>query len=193
MKTKNNILGLLFCVSSLSLCYAQDSDSSKKQTDLGVSIQVYPAGIIPTINLEHYLNEKSSLVFRLGANFVDRQDFSNVNLTEEGEGFGGSVGFRRHYPSGKGKFIAGFNVDVWSLNIDWTDNIGPIGGTLSGSTYTLVVQPWLEGGYFLPIKNTKSQIGLTLGFGREINAITSGDEVEQGFIASVLLQYQFSL
>lgn len=193
MKTKNNIFGLLFCVSSLSLCYAQDSDSSKKQTDLGVSIQVYPAGIIPTVNLEHYLNEKSSLVFRLGANFVDRQDFSDVNLTEEGEGFGGSVGFRRHFPSGKGKFVAGLNLDVWSLNIDWTDDNGPNGNVQPGSTYTLVVQPWLEGGYFLPIKNTKSQIGLTLGFGREINAITSGDEVEQGFIASVLLQYQFSL
>lgn len=193
MKTKNNILGLLFCISSLSLCYAQDSDSSKKQTDLGVSIQVYPAGIIPTVNVEHYLNEKSSLVFRLGGNFVDRQDFSDVNITEEGGGFGGSVGFRRHFPSGKGKFVGGFNLDIWSLNIDWTDTISPIGGTLLGSTYTLVVQPWLEGGYFLPIKNTKSQIGLTLGFGREINAITSGDEVEQGFIASILLQYQFSL
>ncbi|PWL37777.1 hypothetical protein DKG77_13465 [Flagellimonas aquimarina] len=175
------------------MSYAQDSSVLKKRTDLGVSLQVYPAGIIPTINLEHFLNENSSLLFRLGVNFVDRQDFSDVNLTEEGEGFGGSIGFRKHYPSGKGKFIAGFNVDVWSLNIDWTDTIGPIGGTIAGSTYTLVVQPWLEGGYFLPIKNTKSQIGLTAGFGREINAITSGDEVEQGFIASISLQYQFSL
>ncbi len=192
MKAKLYVLGLFFCLANLSV-QGQDTNTNGARTDLGVSIQVYPAGIIPTINLEHYLNKKSSLLFRLGANFVDRQDFSDVNINEEGEGFGGSVGFRKHYPSGKGKFIAGFNVDVWSLNIDWTDNIGPIGGQVSGSTYTLVVQPWLEGGYFLPIKNTKSQIGLTAGFGREINAITSGDEVEQGFIASISLQYQFSL
>jgi len=193
MKAQLNLFSLIFCLAGFMLSHAQDANKTSARTDLGVSIQVYPAGIIPTINVEHYLNEKSSLLFRLGGNFVDRQDFSDVNLTEEGEGFGGSIGFRKHYPSGKGKFIAGFNVDVWSLNIDWTDNIGPRGSTMSGSTYTLVVQPWLEGGYFLPIKNTKSQIGLTAGFGREINAITSGDEVEQGFIASISLQYQFSL
>lgn len=171
--------------------YAQDQDFTKR-TDLGLSVQVYPAGIIPTVNLEHYFNEKSSLLVRAGLNIVDRQDFSEFNITEEGTGFGGSVGYRKHFPSGKGKFIAGINVDVWSLNIDWTD-FSPTDSIISGSTYTLVVQPWLEGGYFLPIKNTKSQIGLTLGFGREINVITSGDEVEQGFIGSILLQYMFKL
>jgi len=157
-----------------------------------VSVQVYPAGIIPTINVEHYLNEDSSLLIRAGLNIVDRQDFSDFNLSEKGTGFGGSIGYRKHFSSGKGKFIAGLNLDVWSLTIDWTD-IGLADNPISGSTYTLVLQPWLEGGYFLPIKNTKSQIGLTLGLGREFNAITSGDEVEQGFIGSVLVQYLFSL
>lgn len=180
------VLTMVLAITSLT---AQDSFDGK--TNLGVSAQFYPAGFIPTINLETYLSEKSSLVFRAGLNIVDRQDFSDFNDTEEGTGFGGSVGYRKHFPSGKGKFIAGFNIDVWSLNIDWTDTIAGI--QTSGSTYTLVVQPWLEGGYFLPIKNTKSQIGLTLGFGREINAITSGDEVEQGFIASIALQYTFQL
>ena len=180
---------LLVTVSS----YGQNQDFTKK-TELGVSGQVYPAGIIPTINLQHFFNEKSSLLVRAGLNIVDRQDFSDLNLTEEGTGFGGTVGYRKHYPSGKGEFIAGINLDVWSLDIDWTD-IDPNFPTniISGSTYTLVVQPWLEGGYFLPIKNTTSKIGLTLGFGREINAITSGDEVEQDFIGSISLQYYFAL
>lgn len=169
---------------------AQDSDGLKR-TDLGLSLQVYPAGIIPTVNLEKYFNEKSSLVFRAGLNIVDRQDFSDFNDTEEGTGFGGSIGYRKHFSAGKGKFIAGINFDVWSLNIDWTDTVGD--ESIAGSTYTLVLQPWLEGGYFLPIKNTKSQLGLTLGFGREFNAISDGDEVEQGFIASIALQYYFSL
>lgn len=169
---------------------AQDNDS--KRNDLGASIQFYPAGIIPAVNLEHYLSENSSLVFRLGLNIVDRQDFSDFNETEEGTGFGGSIGYRKHFPSGKGKFVAGLNLDVWSLTIDWTD-LESSGTLVSGSTYTLVVQPWLEGGYFLPIKNTKSQLGLTLGIGREINAITSGDQVEQGFIGSISLQYLFQL
>uniref|UniRef100_UPI003306329A hypothetical protein n=2 Tax=uncultured Croceitalea sp. TaxID=1798908 RepID=UPI003306329A len=187
MKFKMTFIIIIFGFTSL---IAQDV--SDKRTDLGVSVQLYPAGIIPTVNLEYYLEENASLLFRLGLNIVDRQDFSDFNLTEEGTGFGGSVGYRRHFPSGKGKFIAGLNIDIWSLTIDWTD-VGPADGIVAGSTYTLVIQPWLEGGYFLPIKHTKSQIGLTLGFGREINAITSGDEVEQGFIGSVSLQYSFRL
>lgn len=190
---KKVVLSLIFVLCYTLGAIAQDSNTSGKGADLGVSVQLYPAGIIPTLNFEHYLNENSSLLFRLGANFTDRRDFSDENETEEGEGLGGSIGFRKHFPSGKGKFIAGFNTDVWSLNIDWTDDTGPNGSVQSGSTYTLVVQPWLEGGYFLPIKNTKSQIGLTLGFGREINVITSGEEVAQGFIGSISLQYFFSL
>ncbi len=168
---------------------AQQSDTA--QNTIGISAQWYPAGFIPTGNLEHFLNEKESIVFRLGFNSTDRRDFSDENDSEEGEGFGGSLGFRKHFPLGKGKIIAGLNTDIWSLNIDWTDTIN--GSPASGSTYILVVQPWLEGGYFLPIKNTKTLLGITLGFGREINAITSGDEVAQGFIGSVSLQYQFAL
>ena len=163
-----------------------------QETALGVSFQVYPAGFIPTLNFEHNINDNTSLLFRAGANFTDRKDFSDVNISEEGEGFGGTAGLRKHFPSGNGKFIAGLNLDVWSMNIDWTD-IGPADGIISGSTYILVLQPWFEAGYFLPFKSAKSEIGLTLGFGREINAITSGEEVEQGFIGSISLQYLISL
>lgn len=167
---------------------AQDQD----KTYLGASVQLYPAGIIPTINLEHFIEENASWVFRLGANVTDRKDFSKVNDSEEGEGFGGTVGFRKHFPSGRGKFIAGVNLDVWSMNIDWRDTVGG-DVRVSGSTYILVLQPWLEGGYFLPIKNIRSQLGLTLGLDQQINAITNGEKVEQGLIGSVLLKYKISL
>ncbi|MEO0902808.1 MAG: hypothetical protein AAFY00_12675, partial [Bacteroidota bacterium] len=93
MKWNSNMVAFLM-VLIVSATYAQNT-SLNEGTHLGISVQAYPAGIIPTVNLETYLNEKSSLLFRLGANFTDRQDFSDVNLTEEGEGFGGSVGFRK--------------------------------------------------------------------------------------------------
>ena len=182
---------------SLFICFVISVSGQKaplnEGTHLGLSVQAYPAGIIPTVNLETYLNEKSSLLFRLGGNFTDRQDFSDENLTEEGEGFGGSIGFRKHFPLKTGKIVAGLITDLWSLEIDWTDDIGPNGSILSGNTDILVLQPYLEGGYFLPIKNSSSQIGLTLGFGREINIVTDGDEVAQGFIASIALQFMFGL
>ena len=191
MKMKFQILFSFFVLIAVSSTSAQNT-TLNEGTYLGLSVQAYPAGIIPTVNLETYLNEKSSLLFRLGGNFTDRQDFSDVNLTEEGEGFGGSVGFRKHFPLKTGKIVAGIITDLWSLEIDWTDN-GPADTIISGTTDILVLQPYLEGGYFLPIKNSSSQIGLTLGFGREINIRTQGDEVAQDFIASIALQFMFGL
>ncbi|PRX57928.1 hypothetical protein [Flagellimonas meridianipacifica] len=190
MKLKFAFLFSLFILSAISV--SAQKTPANEGTYLGVSVQAYPAGIIPTVNLETYLNEKSSLLFRLGANFTDRQDFSDVNLTEEGEGFGGSIGFRKHFPLKTGKIVAGLITDLWSLEIDWTD-VGPADNPISGTTDILVLQPYLEGGYFLPIKNSSSQIGLTLGFGREINIVTDGDEVAQDFIASIALQFMFGL
>jgi len=191
MKIKS-VIAVMLLVISVSFSNAQDTSASKangKKTNLGVSIQAYPAGFIPTVNLETYFSEKSSLLFRLGWNIVDRQDFSEFNDTETGGGFGGSIGYRRHFPLNKGKIVAGFHTDIWNLEIDWSDTIDGVATT--GTTDTLVIQPWLEGGYFFPINAT--ELGITLGFGREINAVTTGDEVEQGFIASLTLQYYFSL
>lgn len=193
MKQKLGIL-LLPMIFYFSSSYSQTATKEpiSKRMDLGVSVQLYPAGVIPTLNLEHYLTERSSLVYRLGANIVDRQDFSDENDEEKGEGFGGSFGYRKHFPLKKGKIIAGLNMDIWNLWIDWKNDQNSLNMT-SGTTYTLVVQPWLEGGYFFNLKNSSSQIGITTGFGREINVISDGKDVEQGWIASVSVQYLFSL
>ncbi|MEL6918359.1 MAG: hypothetical protein AAFO99_11590, partial [Bacteroidota bacterium] len=98
----------------------------------------------------------------------------------------------KHFPLKKGKIVAGFNTDLWNLWIDWRDDINTA-APREGTTYTLVLQPWLEAGYFFNIKNTSSQLGITAGFGREINVITNGDDVAQDFIASISIQYLFSL
>ncbi|MFS4456311.1 hypothetical protein [Maribacter sp. 2304DJ31-5] len=157
---------------------------------LGVSAQFYPAGFIPTVTVEPFLSEDWSLLFRAGANITDRRDFSDENITEEGNGFGGSAGIRKHFPLSTGKIVTSFITDVWSLKIDWTDNDGT---PISGTTDVVVVQPYLEAGYFYPFKNTTSEVGATIGFGREINVVTNGDDVAQGFILSLALQYNFGL
>ncbi len=186
---KLQYLGLL-AILLVAPLQAQDTDLPTASTSyLGASFQVYPAGFIPTVNYENFLSEKASLVFRLGANITDRQDFSDVNETEEGSGFGGSVGYRKHWHGAKGSWIVGLNTDLWSLEIDWTDpdNIG----ATSGTTDIVVLQPWLEGGHFFKFNDGGSQLGITAGFGREFNIVTNGDEVAQGFIGTISLQYHF--
>lgn len=186
---KNSLLIVVLLFVSMA-SFSQEDDTQNNR--LGISVQVYPAGVIPTINYQQFLSEKTSLVYRLGANITDRQDFSDQNDNEEGAGFGGSVGYFKHFASKKGEFVVGFNTDLWNLWIDWEDNINTPNPT-SGTTYIFVVQPWLEAGYFYNLKNSKSQIGATVGFGREINVITSGDDVAQDFIGSISLQYKFAL
>lgn len=179
-------------LNTIAQAQSDNKELNLKVTNLGLSVQVYPAGIIPTVNLEQYLTKRSSLVYRLGANIVDRQDFSTENDEEKGGGFGASIGYRIHYPLQNGEIIAGINMDVWNLWIDWRDKL-PFQNMTSGTTYTLVLQPWLETGYFFHLKNSNSKIGITTGFGREINTIVDGKQVAQDWIASVTVQYVLSL
>lgn len=182
---------LLFLIISLGIPVTVKAQQEPSKFLLGASIQAYPAGIIPTINLEHQVKENQSIVYRIGVNIIDRQDFSEENDNETGFGYGGSAGYRLHFPTGKNEFIAGINLDLWNTRIDWQDNLDTAAPT-SGTTDTFVVQPWLEGGYFLHLNDT-SKLGVTAGFGREINVITDGDAVGQGFIASLSLQYYIRL
>ena len=184
------VLFFIFCITS-TLSFSQNikNHKSKHNSAFGVSAQVYPSGIIPTINFEYHLTENTSLQYRLGVNIIDRQDYSNENDEEKGLGFGGSFGYRYHVLFPKGEFIVGANLDLWSTWIDWKNNSNLI--QTSGNTHTLVLQPWLEVGYFFKLKNT-SKIGFTGGFGREINIITNGKDVAQGWIGSLSVQYYFA-
>ncbi|PPK92989.1 hypothetical protein LY01_02694 [Nonlabens xylanidelens] len=190
MKKKTNFLIIVTLLFLTCISHAQN-DNVNKNNYLGASIQAYPAGIIPTINLEHFTNENSSFVYRIGANLTDRQDFSEENDHEEGSGFGGSVGYRKYFKFKKGDFFIGANIDLWYLSIDWENNLGLPTETI-GNTNILVVQPWLEGGYFFNLNET-SRLGLALGFGREINVITDGNDVAQDFIGSINIQYMFKI
>ncbi len=156
----------------------------------GIGVQLYPAGIIPTLNANIYLNKKTSLFVRLGYNIADRKDFSPYNDNEKGGGFGGTLGYRKYFEKKGGSFFAGLNTDVWNLNIDWKDKIGEANET-SGSTYTLVLQPWLEGGYLFSLGSSTFHAGASIGFGREINVITRGEEVGQGWMGSANFYTQY--
>jgi hypothetical protein len=185
------ILLLLTIVSIFNVhSQTQEATAEHNPTAFGISAQVYPAGIIATINVDKFISEKTSLMFRAGVNLIERQDFSEVNDHEDGFGIGASVGYRKHFPLKKGQILAAFNTDVWNEWIDWENDMSPIDET-SGTTYTLVLQPWLETGYFTGVNKSSLQYGLTAGFGREINVITDGREVAQGWILSLLLHFQY--
>jgi hypothetical protein len=191
---KELILVLTFFIVFSTVLFSKDDISHEKdrKTDVGLSLQVYPAGFIATLNAGLFLQSKSSLMFRLGSNITNRKDYSPYNDNEKGGGFGGSLGYRRHFPLNKGEIIAGIHTDLWNMWINWKDDVGEP-SEKNGQTYTLVLQPWIEAGYMIDFKNSPVNLGITTGFGREINIVTKGNDVGQGWINSILILFQYSI
>jgi len=131
------------------------------------------------------------MLIRAGVNLIERKDYSQYNDHEDGYGLGASIGYRRHFFLHHGQIIAAFNMDLWNEWINWENNIGEPDQS-TGKTYTLVLQPWLETGYLTGINKSSLQYGITAGFGREINVITDGNDVAQGWILSLLLHFQYT-
>lgn len=191
MLSKNVLLQWTLLILGSPLLFSQIQPDALEKL-YGIGLQAYPAGIIATLDHERFLSENTSLLFRLGANLTDRQDFSDENDSEKGGGFGASIGYRKHIPLNRNALVFGLHTDLWNLWIDW-DNPSTTARPLSGTTYILVFQPWLEGGYLFKRKPSRSTLGISVGFGREINVISNGREVAQDWIGSLIIRYQFSL
>lgn len=167
------------------------SSNAQNPVSIGLSVQWYPAGLIPSIYSDLPTGPKTSVWLRAGWNIIDRQDFSDYHDHEEGNGVGVSFGLRKHFPFQKGQLFAGLNNDIWYETIDWIDDHGIVEET--GTTKVLVVQPWLETGYLFGAPSSKIAFGPTIGFGREINASTDGEEVGRGWIFSASVNIQMRL
>ena len=190
MTPKNILVLCYFAIFSLSVFAQTKSDSSSKKIEFGTEIQLYPVGYITTITSNIFTKENLAIRLRIGGNFADREDFSGRNDDEKAEGFGGSVGLIKYFPYRRGNFIAGAHLDGWNMWTDWKDGVNTANPT-KGTTYNFVLQPWVNGGYLYDVSK-KLNVGLTAGFGREINVITSGEKVGEGWIGSLSFIANFS-
>ncbi|WP_299780653.1 hypothetical protein [uncultured Formosa sp.] len=182
------ILVIVFFAASF-LVNAQKKDGFKRKIEFGTELQLYPAGFMPMLTSNVFLNEKWALRFRVGGNFADRQDFSEYNDDETAQGVGGSLGVVRYVPYGMGHFIAGVSLDTWNMWTDWKDGLNTLNPT-SGETYNVVLQPWVNGGYLFNLSRHWNA-GASLGFGREINIITRGEKVGEGWIGILALSVNY--
>lgn len=174
---------------STQLFSQSDESNIKRKIEIGTELQVYPVGYMTMITSNIFIKEDLALRFRLGGNFANREDFSGFNDDEVAEGFGGSFGLVKYMPYWKGNFIFGASLDTWNMWTKWKDGINTSNPT-SGTTYNLVIQPWINAGYLYNLSN-KWNAGISLGFGREINVITRGENVGEGWmgIATFSLNY----
>ncbi len=179
---------LLFSLNS----FAQESpENTKNKIEIGAEVQGYPAGIMPMITSSFFWNEKWAVRVRIGGNFADRQDFSDYNENEVASGFGATIGVVRYFPYKKGNFSIGAYIDFWNMWTDWKENLNTSTPT-EGQTYNLVIQPWVNGGYLFNL-TPKWNAGASVGFGREINVITRGENVGEGWMGIVTVSVNYKL
>jgi hypothetical protein len=175
--------------------HAQKSnlDTMFFREEAGVEFQWYPAGIMPLISYNYFINTHNAITSRIGINIANRHDWSGLNDFEKGNGFGGSIGYRHYFsPLNKG-WIIGIKSDLWSMKINWKLKTPDEGFPLSGSSKILVLQPSLEAGYVWSLNSNKWHIGAIGGVGQEINIKTTGKEVGQGgmWIINLIAGYRF--
>lgn len=183
-------IGLSF-ISMKSFAQSEESKTRKK-IEIGTELQLYPVGFMPMITSNYFLNDMWALRFRIGGNFADRQDFSGYNDDEVAKGFGGSVGVVKYFSSwGKGQPFVGVTLDTWNMWTEWQDGLQTSNPT-SGTTYNVVLQPWANAGYQYPISN-KWNVAASIGFGREINVITRGEKVGEGWMGIATFSVNYAL
>ncbi len=177
----------VFCFSaSLQQVCGQATSCSRGRLDAGLELQCYPAGFIPTLTANFFAVNNVALRVRLGGNFANRTGLSPYNQYERAKGYGGSAGLVTYFPYKHGHFTTGITTDVWRMWTNWQNDQGTPTAS-SGTTYTFVLQPWADAGYLYQLKNTRTNLGLTLGFGKEINVVTKGKPVGQGWMGSATI------
>lgn len=184
------ITSAIFAQEEVILNYGTSPDIKIPRLNLGAEIQYYPSGWVYGARADLYLGKHVNWNFRIAYNDVDRKSFSDYNLTEVGGGFGASLGYRYFFGKRKGLFL-GARADFWQLDIDWTDVDNNM-MSISGTTAITVFQPTVEIGYQFKVgKHWTIAPAFTNGF--EINVVTEGDDVGEGFITLVGVNVAYKL
>ncbi len=169
----------------LTILFVLCASAAKGQTDLSISTQVYPTGVIPGIQIDHFINNDQALLLRLGYQIIDHRDLG-VHDDEVGDGFGFTLGFRKYFTDRNSRFYFSIKNDVWFNTIDWVDDLDS-GEQVNGTTDITVLQPTAEIGYQF-LGNSGFFISPSIALGAEWNVSTRGEPTGQGAILLVGVQ-----
>ncbi|MDF1698596.1 MAG: hypothetical protein P1U56_22280 [Saprospiraceae bacterium] len=180
------ILINLLCVFITGFSLAQSEETTVLPSlEIGLELQAYPTGIIPGFRIEKYLNNNSSINFRVGYQVIDHRDLG-VQENEEGSGYGASFAYRRFLNENRKGLSLALRTDLWFNTIDW-ENQGAV-----GTTKIKVVQPNLMGEYaFYSGHNVSIIPSISLGW--EWNVSTDGEPTGEGAIILVGCTLGFGL
>lgn len=178
MRNTITAVGIVALVSSTAVTqktYAQ-SPFAAGDSSVVFEFQAYPTGLIFGFTYERFFSSRDAWHARVGGQRIRHEDFGEHD-DERGNGFGGSVGYRRYWPNG---ISLGARVDLWQNSLDWVDSPGAP-DERRGETDVTVLQPTIEATWRYPL-STEWFIQPSVAMGAEINIRTRGEDTGEGFI-----------
>lgn len=168
------------CV-GLILIFSTALSAQNSSSSIGFEFQAYPTGLIPGLRFDYNFASRHSVHLRGGYNRVRHRDLG-VQDNEEGDGFGGTLGYRYYLRKGWAGWFAGARCDVWRNQLDWQDKDDNGVVTGSGTSKITVIQPTAEGGYLFLLGESPWFLAPSLAFGVEVNVKTEGAPMGEGTI-----------
>lgn len=179
MNIKNIAITLviaLFTCNHIAMAQAVEEEHANEPT-LGLGLQVYPTGFMPSLQFEHPLSDHGLLQVRAGLNIFDHRDLGKQD-EEIGSGFGGSLGYKHFFNDEATKWSLMLKTDVWFNTVDWRNDLMSPSPEI-GTTDIVVLQPTLELGYTLMLTDHLF-VTPSLAFGLEWNVQTEGEPMGEG-------------
>ena len=178
MRVRGLCAFVIILLSVPGIVHAQARDNAGPW-DLGVEVQQYPAGTIPTIRARVELADQLALVMNAGLNITYRRDLG-VQDDERGVGFGGGMAIR-YFPLARStRLHLGARVDVFYLPITYDTE----GGT--AETDAVVLMPTAHLGWTFRLgPQDRWLIEPSVSFGREFNVVEDGEPVGEDFIGLI--------
>lgn len=142
-----------------------------KSSDVGAEIQWQQDGGLLSVQLAFNVKAHHTVIFRVGYNKI--QTGSAIHNFENGDGWGGSLGYRYYIKDVPLKLFTGLRIDASKMNVHWSNP------SFEGNTRLAFLQPTVEGGYTF-LFNDKFFITPNFAIGYQIKIYSKGENIAYG-------------
>jgi Protein of unknown function (DUF3575) len=170
-----NVLVLLLL---LKVTTVSSQDFGYTTQDVGAELQYQPDGLLFNVQLAFNAKIHHAVIFRVGYDKI--KTGSTIHSLENGDGWGGSLGYRYYFKVLPVKFFAGLRIDGCKMNVHWTKPFFQ-----EGDTRLAFLQPTIEVGYTF-LFNDKFFIIPHFAAGYKIKVYSKGENI--GYSKGVIPQ-----
>jgi hypothetical protein len=162
----------LVLVILLNITRVSSQDFGYTTQDVGAEFQYQPDGLL--FNLQIAFNAKIHHAFIFRAGYDKIRTGSTIHGSENGDGWGGSLGYRYYFKVIPVRFFTGLRMDAYKMNVHWNKSF-----LREGDTRLAFLQPTIEVGYTF-LFNELFFITPHLAAGYQIKLYSKGENIEYG-------------